>query len=431
MPTPPINENESRRRKEAIEAALRGGANPFNVDMGGRGSAVQVAARMLGIHDATLTNWVRRQRQLAEAGKPNFEPDWSLFRSGAVAAQPREDLAAKVAAALRTAPASLEELSSRFGITAAQALSAVETLRSTGVSVMLVGERFEVARQHQPAWTAGEPLRIYTDANNRLVFGAIGDNHAGSKYSRWDVVDDLYDRFAAAGVEHVFHTGNWIDGEARFNKYDIDTAGLDNQCRELANRWPEREGISTYAVWGDDHEGWYAQREGVDVGRYCQSTFRQAGREDWHDLGFMEAHVEIVNANTGKSVIMAVVHPGGGTAYALSYRPQKIIESLEGGTKPAIILLGHYHKLDPGLVRNVWYLQTGCCQDQTPFMRKKSIEAHVGGAIVEIEQDPATGAIIGFNPGMIRYFNRGYYAGRDQWSHHGPVAQVPRSVGGV
>lgn len=128
----------------------------------------------------------------------------------------------------------------------------------------------------------------------------------------------------------------------------------------------------------------------------------------------------------------SISRAGGGTGYAISYRPQKIIESYEGGEKPAVLLMGHYHKLDVGLVRNVWYVQTGCGQDQTPFMRQKAIEAHVGGVIVEMEQDPETGAITRFCPNVIRYFNRSFYfkEGRanGRWSGHGPVKAAPRRV---
>ena len=112
--------------------------------------------------------------------------------------------------------------------------------------------------------------------------------------------------------------------------------------------------------------------------------------------------------------MMLVMHPGGGSAYATSYRPQKIVESFEGGEKPAVLLLGHYHKLSVNLVRNVWALQIGCTQDQTVFMRKKNIDAHIGGMKVKLEQDPDTGAIIACETQIIRYFNKGYKNNR--WS---------------
>ena len=277
-----------------------------------------------------------------------------------------------------------------------------------------------------PAFTAGPMIEYVSRPDNTFLFGAVGDQHLGSKYERLDVLEDLYDRFEARGVDRVFNTGNWIDGEARFNKHDLRVHGMEGQVRHLARVYPRRHGIVTYAVAGDDHEGWYAQREGVDIGRYAERAFRDAGRDDWVNLGYMEAHVRLVNANTGKASIMSVVHPGGGSAYALSYSIQKIIESLDGGEKPAVGLYGHYHKLWAGNIRNVWCVQTGCAQDQTPFMRKKRLEAHVGGTLIRLEQDPRTGAIIAMTPQIIRYFNRGYY--NDRWSHSGDVVLPDRGV---
>lgn len=279
-----------------------------------------------------------------------------------------------------------------------------------------------------PAYIGDDCVVITSRPDNTYVFGVVGDKHIGSKYHRADVLADLYDRFERAGVDAVFDTGNWIDGDARFNKHDVLVTGMDPQIRLMAETHPKIEGVTTYAVWGDDHEGWYAQREGVDVGKYAEMQMRTAGH-DWKDLGYMEAHVILRNANTGQTARLAVVHPGGGSAYALSYKPQKIIESMEGGEKPAAILLGHYHKMSADNIRNVWAIQTGCCEDQTPFMRKKSLEAHVGGLVVGFEQDPATGALIGCTPAMTRYFNRNYYNNR--WSLSGNVVQPQRTPGGV
>lgn len=288
---------------------------------------------------------------------------------------------------------------------------------------------FAIPHELPPLGTSGASTwELKSDKDNRFKFAAFGDLHAASKYSRNDVREDLTRRAEAFGAECIFDTGNWIDGEMRFNKYDIEASGIDAQCRLLAKNYPKTI-IPTYAVTGADHEGWYVKSEGIDVGRYCESVMREAGHP-WTNLGYMEADIKLVNANTGKTCILRVMHPGGGSSYALSYRPQKIIESFEGGEKPAILLMGHYHKIDFGLVRNVWYIQTGCAQDQTPFMRQKALEAHVGGFLVECEQDPETGAIIEFTPHARRYFNRNYYfaEGRanNRWNGHGPVTQIPR-----
>lgn len=96
-----------------------------------------------------------------------------------------------------------------------------------------------------------------------------------------------------------------------------------------------------------------------------------------------------------------------------------------------MLALGHYHKGELLNYRNVWIFQCFCTKDQDPFMRKRKIEAHIGGIVADLEQDPETGAIVECN-GMRRYFNRAYYTPQgERFSHHGPVEQLPRSPGGV
>jgi hypothetical protein len=289
--------------------------------------------------------------------------------------------------------------------------------------------KFSMEHETPPLGTSEDRRwELVSNKDNTFRFAAFGDFHAASKYCRPEVREDLTRRAEAFGAQCIFDTGNWIDGEARFNRYDLEVSGLDGQCRHLAKIYPKTK-LPTYAIAGADHEGWYVKSEGVDVGRYCESVMREMGHK-WTNLGYMQADIVLVNANTRRTCILRDMHAGGGSAYALSYRPQKIVESFEGGDKPAVLLIGHYHKLDAGLVRNVFYAQTGCGQDQTPFMAQKAIEAHVGGVLIEIEQDPETGAIISYMPQIRRYYNRQYYfaAGKanNRWSGHGPVTQIPR-----
>lgn len=80
MPTPPISEVERQRRKAAVEAALRDGFAPYK-QHGGRGSSAQEAARRLGVTSNKIDGFLRAETTLAEQGKPNYLPDWSLFAS--------------------------------------------------------------------------------------------------------------------------------------------------------------------------------------------------------------------------------------------------------------------------------------------------------------------------------------------------------------
>lgn len=385
-----IPEDEYRQAVEAVE----------------RYGGVRAAAYALGVPDTTLEKRYRRALHLGISSSP-FTQDGALR------------------AMLARGAVTLGAIAQRFGVSRGQALDMVERLRDAHTQVVIAGDTVSLMREHEPAYASGQRHRYVSRPDNTFVFGVTSDNHLGSKYAREDCLQANYDRFAAAGVDRVFNCGNWIEGESTFNRTSIHVHGFDAQIRYLVERYPRRDGIVTYAIWGDDHEGWYAQREGIDVGGYAEQKMREAGRADWINLGFMEAHVELVNANTGKSSIMAVVHPGGGNAYADSYVIQRLIESLEGGEKPAVGLYGHYHKLLSGEYRNVWWVLVPSTKDQDPFLRKHRIRSVVGGGIITLEQDPETGAIVGMTPQMWRYFVTDYYR---SWSHHSMPLMPKRAL---
>ena len=374
------------------------------------------AALALGISRSTLQN----RMQIAELRKTREKVPERFIKT---TVKPSPGSLREI---LKNGPMSLDQIASYFTISRGQALDLCDELGAEGVNIGHSDGKVAIHNTQAPSFVHGPVVRYISRPDNTFVFGAIGDTHLGSKYERMDVLNDLYDRFAARGVDRVFHTGNWIDGfRAHLNDQDVHTASIEGQLEYLAEKYPQRDGIVTYAVTGDDHEGWWAQG-GINIGKRAEQTMKEHGRHDWKDLGYMEAHVELVNANTGKSAIMAVVHPGGGSAYADSYSVQKIIESLDGGEKPAVGLYGHYHKLMFGEYRNVWWIQTGCTQDQTPFARKKKLRYSVGGAMASLEQDPETGAIIGCEVKLMRYFVKGYYNNR--WSKWGGVQLAERAV---
>jgi hypothetical protein len=256
-------------------------------------------------------------------------------------------------------------------------------------------------------------LNVEKMSQGNFRFGAIGDNHLASRYERLDVLNALYDHYAKEGISIVYNTGNWIEGEARFNKHDLLAHGLDRQLDYFLERYPQRPGITTRLITGDDHEGWYTQREGINVGKYLQSKAESIGRKDLIFLGHME-HDELLTAESGHTRIR-ILHPGGGSSYAISYAPQKIIESYTGGDKPDILLIGHYHKASYEYIRGVHTLQTGCTQDQTPFMRKKKLAAHLGGWIFEFSHDK-NGAVTRFKSEFFPFYDKAYY--KSSWQYH-------------
>jgi len=248
---------------------------------------------------------------------------------------------------------------------------------------------------------------LYT---NEMKFGVIADMHMCSMAERLDVLNAAYDEFERQGITTVLCPGNYVDGEARFNKHELNVHGLAGQCQYAIDNWPQKPGIVTYYVDGDDHEGWYHQNTGLEFGRYLMLEAQAQGRDDLVYMGYMEADIEI-KAPKG-SAIVRVMHAGGGSSYAISYAAQKLTESFQGGEKPSILIIGHYHKFDYCFSRNVHCLQPGAAQDQTKFMRKKRLASHVGFCVVKFQQD-INGSVTKFCPEFFPFFDKKYYLNRD------------------
>lgn len=312
---------------------------------------------------------------------------------------------AKLRKLLSKSERTIEELADSLSLPPKDIRTALDVLRSTGYIVRLQPDGHARMGDIAPGGRIVHRLADYRSGNR--VFGACGDNHLGSKHERIDVLNALYDLYAAEGVTEVYNTGNWIEGEkGKLNFHDISVFGMDAQVDYFIKVYPRRKGITTFFVAGDDHEGWYQQREAVEIGRYAMLRAQQSGRQDLVYLGYGEADVEL-KAKRG-SRIMRVVHPGGGSAYALSYSLQKLVESYQGGEKPAVVLAGHYHKFDHNYYREVHIVQAGTTCDQSVFMRKQKIQAHVGGCLIRLNQAP-DGRITRFAVEWVPFYDRGYY----------------------
>lgn len=301
----------------------------------------------------------------------------------------------------------LSELSEKLDRSTATVRIALETLRGQGFNVEIAADAASLTNIIRPG--SAEPIvhKVEHFDGNWHKFGACGDNHLGSKHERLDVLNALYDLYEAEGITTVYNTGNWIEGEMRLNHHDISVFGLDGQIEYACEMFPQRKGITTYFVAGDDHEGWYQRNNRMEIGRYFQSMAAKGGRHDLKYMGFVEADVKLVAPNG--HAMMKVMHPGGGSAYAHSYAPQKLVESFQGGEKPSVMLIGHYHKFEYCYPREVHVVQTGCTVDQSIFMRKQKIQAMVGGTIIRINQTP-DGKINRFAVEWIPFYDRGFYS---------------------
>jgi predicted phosphodiesterase len=362
-----------------------------------------IAAHWLEMNDREIADELKLEKEVVQRHRLGL----GLLRTDQ--ARLREVTPDKLLAVLaRTrGKVSVVELADRFGVAPRVIQALIDALRAEkNVLVDIVGDRPQLASSIP---TAEKPFRIdlAKHPEETMIFGVIGDTHLGSKYERLDVLEALFDRFAAEGVQRVYLAGNMIDGEAKFNRYDIYVHGVEGQVANFVAKFPQREGIETHFVTGDDHEGWYIQREHVNVGQVIVDRARAAGRSDLVYLGHIEHDVEFEQADGG-SAVLRIVHGGGGSAYAISYKAQKYVETLQGGEKPKIVVLGHYHKYDVGYPREVHVIQPGCTQDQTPFLRKLQIQAMVGGCIMWVRRNDL-GIFTGVRVEWFPFYDRKFY----------------------
>lgn len=222
-------------------------------------------------------------------------------------------------------------------------------------------------------------LEISCEANT-LVFGVIGDTHLGSLYEAKDELAAMYERFRAEGIRDVLHAGDVIDGHRMYKgqEFELHKHGWAAQRDWFVKVAPRVSNITTHFITGN-HDASMKNAAGIDVGGELSDR-----RPDWRCLGEYHGTVSFTTPNCRNFRVM-LIHPAGGSAYALSYRPQKITEQIEGGTKPNMLLIGNYHKSEwmPNY-RNVSVIQVGCFQFQTPFMVTKGLAAHLGGWIVRV-----------------------------------------------
>lgn len=238
---------------------------------------------------------------------------------------------------------------------------------------------------HNPKW----------NGTTILKFAIIGDTQLGSKYAQISHLKSFYELCASEGIKDVYHTGDVTDGlkMRSGHEYELYKTSADDMVQDVIENYPRIEGITTHFITGN-HDASIYKQVGYDIGNTITEK-----RPDMKYLG-RDCALIFLTPNCK----LELRHPWDGTAYALSYKPQKMIEAMESDSKPNILAIGHYHKAEYLFYRNVHCLQTGCFQGQTPYTRGKGISVHMGGWIVTIHVDK-NGTITRFGSEFIPYYS--------------------------
>ena len=240
------------------------------------------------------------------------------------------------------------------------------------------------------------------DGSSTITFGLVSDTHFNNIYAQITALKDFYKICHKLGVKDVYHVGDLDDGDSMRvgHQYELYYQGGDAHINHIVKHYPKIKGITTYFITGN-HDASIYKRSGVDIG------FRIAHeRKDMKYLG-----PDICDIKLTDNCILQLRHPWDGTSYAISYKSQKLVESLDPNARPNILAIGHYHKQEYLLYHGIHIFQAGTFCAQTNYMKGKGISAALGGWIISIVVDKKgylksiTPTFIPYNPIVEDYKN--------------------------
>lgn len=209
-----------------------------------------------------------------------------------------------------------------------------------------------------------------------IVFGLMGDTQFGSKYAQITYLHKFYDLLSERGITTCYHTGDITDGLTMRpgHEYELYEVSVDEMVADVVKNYPILKNGKTYFITGN-HDASLYKLCGYDIGA--------AIARDRSDMVYLGRDTAVIQLSDNCSLELR--HPWDGTAYAISYKVQKMVEAMDSNSKPSMLAIGHYHKAEYIFYRGVHVFQTGAFQSQTPFTRGKGISVHMGGWIVTVD----------------------------------------------
>lgn len=286
----------------------------------------------------------------------------------------------------------LQDLADSLSMSQEQCQNMLLDLKGEGYNILRLGDEVKISNIIVPE---ENHIDLNWDGRKIIRFGLMGDPHLNSKYTQITYLHKYYDICQQEGIETVYCTGDLDEGEQMRpgHQYECYNQGADDHVNHIIKVYPERKGITTEFITGN-HDASIIKRCGYDIGYPIAKQ-----RSDMVYLGQSNAVISLT-----PNCSMELRHPlDGAASYALSYKLQKMIDSISGGEKPHILAVGHYHKAEYILYRNIHAFQTATFQAQTNWMKGKGLSASLGGWIVEIyvEDD---GSISYIRPRFIPFY---------------------------
>jgi hypothetical protein len=218
--------------------------------------------------------------------------------------------------------------------------------------------------------------RCAPSKSDHIKYLCFYDAHIGHKEFQPRLMDDVIKRANQEKADFVVDIGDRLEGMSGRpgHIYELTHQGFSQQFN-YAKGFYNQFNMPIFGIDGN-HDQWYFKKNngGLIVGQHLQDEVK-----NYTHLGQDEGWLDIGHGND-----ILLFHPNDGTAYATSYKLQKLVESFTGGEKPSIVHSGHYHKAMYAFIRNVHGFESGTLCGQSQFMRGKKIPAHMGYWVIDV-----------------------------------------------
>ena len=293
----------------------------------------------------------------------------------------------------------LESLCDKLLCTPRRARELIAEAQAKGYALDL--DRAFVGRR--PVAPSTEEHRIILPAGQRSIIACLGDPHFGSKTQMLNELIDFVHVAYKRGVRTMLCVGDWLDGVYRHSRWEQTQHGFDEQCDHMVRKLPVLPGLSYVGILGN-HDDTFIDHSGMDVGRAMTEMFVAAGRNDFQIIGDRGGMVRLARNEHERGILVELWHGLGGGAYALTYKLQRKIESISLGSKPDLILGGHWHTSAYCVQRGIHAFASGCWQNGfSPFGKALGTTPATGSWIIEYAQT-AEGTLREIEPTWVSYY---------------------------
>ena len=384
---------------DVIKAALR--------ECEGR---IATTARKLGYHQSSFRSHLLARGlmdfvdELRASVKPLPRIPYQKATVGAIAEEPQvvDELADAVHARLKNGKSYTPEgLADDLDVSPKRIRDSIANLRAKGFRIPEAAESVtgRIALDKLPIESAKAHKALLE--GEEVTLGILSDTHLNSKECALPHLELAYDVLAERvtpdkyGVRHVYHAGDLVAGLGiyRTQAQDVINHTFQSQVAYAVEKYPRREGVNTVLISGNhDVEGEFG-RMGADP---VQAVANQ--RDDFTYLGAYTGNVELPNG-----AHMTLVHGRGGGGYAVSYKPQKWVESVPAGRKPALVAFGHWHISGYFKHRNIPLLLAGCFEWQTSLLVRLGLQPDVGFWLVTLRLGD-DGSVVKITPEWHQFY---------------------------